>query len=452
MRRRNIQLFLLLGVLAVTSLFSCGVDRWPEYYPLTGRDLWIDSIMREEYLWFEDIPNSKDLNYFLDPEAFLEKIKSPLDKGYSSVDTLSATPPPSYGFDYSLYNITDNDTAYNALITYVIPNSPAAEIGLKRGEWIMKINDDFITKKTEKLLNEGESQKLTLGKYSAEENEEGEKIETITSYRDADLPAARPVEDVVIPAYDIITNGTKNIGYLVYNSFSTECNSELLRLSQFYKDNSITDFVLDLRYNAGGAMDCVQLLASILAPADKLGSPFATLLYSQKRAAKDRELTLDTQLLQGGSNLNLPKLYVLTTSTTAAASEMLINCLKPYMTVVVVGNTTKGVTVATESFPSDKFWWMLHLVVCEVFNSEDKADYANGFTPDYAVSPLSDLAKVLPLGDPDEELLSAALGIIDGSIVLPEPDPDPEPEPETQMTVVKSMKVKRTFRNGLIIK
>ena len=43
-------------------------------------------------------------------------------------------------------------------------------------------------------------------------------------------------------------------------------------------------------------------------------------------------------------------------------------------------------------------------------------------------------------------MLSAALGIIDSSIVLP------EPEPETQMKAVKSVKVKRTFRNGLIVK
>ena len=67
---------------------------------------------------------------------------------------------PSYGFDYTLYSIVGNDTAFNALITYVIPGSPAAEVGLKRGEWIMKVNDDFITKKTEELLKEGESRKL----------------------------------------------------------------------------------------------------------------------------------------------------------------------------------------------------------------------------------------------------------------------------------------------------
>ena len=406
MRRRNIQLFLLLGVLALTSLFSCGVDRWPEYYKWTGRDLWIDSVMREEYLWFEDIPDSKNVNYFLAPEAFLKSIRSSLDKDYSSVDTLYATPTPSYGFDYSLYRISGNDTAYNALITYVIPESPASEVGLKRGEWIMQINDDYITKKTEKLLTEGENQKLLVGKYVSAVNDDGEDESKIESYRDVVL------------------------------------------LSQFFKDKDITDLVLDLRYNAGGEMECVQLLADILVPADKLNSPFASLEYSQKRKYKDHELTLDSKLLQGGVNLNLSKVYVLTSSTTAAASEMLINCLRPYMTVITIGTTTKGETVATESFPSNQFLWVLRPVVCQVFNSEGEADYTKGFTPNYAVSELSDFAKVLPLGDPNEALFSAAIGIIDGSIVLPEP----KPEPETQMTVVKSVKVKRYFCNGLIIK
>ena len=197
----------------------------------------------------------------------------------------------------------------------------------------MKVNDDFITKKTEELLKEGENRKLLMGEYSTQENEAGETEGVITSYGEANLPAARPVEDVTIPAYDVLTGG---VGYLAYNSFSTEDNSELLRLSQYYKENNVKEFVLDLRYNAGGAMDCVQLLATILAPADKLGSTLASLEYSLKQMSKDRELTFDDQLLQGGSNLNLSKVYILTSSTTAGAAEMLINCLKPYMTVVLV--------------------------------------------------------------------------------------------------------------------
>ncbi|WP_291528238.1 S41 family peptidase [Bacteroides sp. UBA939] len=448
MRRRNIQLSLLLGVLTLTGLSSCGVDRWPEYYPLTGRDLWIDSVMRQEYLWFESIPSSKKLNYFLEPKTFLKGILSPLDKNYSTVDTLYITPPPSYGFDYTLERMQDNDTAYIALVSYVIPNSPAAESGLQRGEWIMMINGDYLTRKNETLLTKGESRELLIGKYTTIENEEGEKAGVIQSNRTVTLPASRPVEDDVIPAYNVYKNGNLSVGYLVYNNFNTESNSQLLQLSQFYKEHNVTDFILDLRYNAGGEMECVQLLADILVPADKLGSPFASLKYNQKQEAKNRELTLNPQLLQGGSNLNLPKVYILTGTATAAASEMLINCLKPYMTVVLIGSTTKGETVATESFPNNKFLWILRTVVCEVFNSEYEADYAKGFAPDYAVNELSDRAKVLPLGDPNEALLNTALGIINGSTVLPES----KSETNMKRTEVKSVKVKRTFRNGLIVK
>lgn len=447
MRRKNIQIFLLLGVLALTGLSACGEDRWPAYYKWTGRALWIDSIMREEYLWAEEIPGEEELNYFLEPDAFLTKIISPLDKGYSTVDTLYATPLPSYGFDYTLYGIADNDTAYNALVTYVLPHSPAAEAGLQRGEWIMKINDDFITENTEKSLSEGGALKLLIGKYSTLETETGEAGIIISSHT-ANLTAARPVEDVTIPSYGIPADG---VGYLAYNSFSTEADSELLRLSLFYKENNVKDLILDLRYNAGGETDCVQLLATLLAPADKLGSTLASLQHNPRQMSKDRELTLDAQLLQSGTNLNLSRLYILTSNTTAGASEMLINCLKPHMTVILVGAATKGENVATASFPSDKFQWVLRPVVCEVFNAEGKADYSAGFTPDYTVTPLQNPAKVLPLGNPDEELLSAALGLIDGSIVLPEPEPEPEQEPETPMKAVKSVQVKRTFRNGLII-
>lgn len=403
-----------MGILALTSLFSCGVDRWPEYYPLTGRDLWIDSLMREEYLWYKDIPASKTLNYFLAPSAFLDKIKSPLDKGYSSVDTLYASPAPSYGFDYALYRIADNDTAYNAMITYVIPGSPADQARLKRGEWIMMINNDYITRKTEDLLTEGETRELLIGNYFTQEDEEGNLIGFIRSDHAATLPAARPVKDEVIPAYNILTAGTMKVGYLAYNSFDPDYNAELIELSQLYKNENITDFILDLRYNAGGEMECVQLLAEILAPARAQGANFASLIHSDKQAAKDRDIILDAQLLQGGANLNLPKLYVLTGTTTAGAAEMLINCLNPYMDVILIGATTTGETVATASFYDDRFPYILRPVVCEVYNSEGEADYSKGFTPNYAVSELSNPAKVLPLGNPGEALLNAALGIIDG--------------------------------------
>ena len=170
------------------------------------------------------------------------------------------------------------------------------------------------------------------------------------------LPAVRPVTESAI--YDtnfIQLEGTDyKIAYLAYNSFTAgtaeqvKYNNELRAFSPECKQRGINNLVLDFRYNSGGEMECVQLLADILVPADKLETLFAFLQYNDKQSAQNRDLILDSQLLQGGVNLNLPSFISSQSGTTAGAAEMLINCLKPYMKVVLIGQTTKGEYVATE--------------------------------------------------------------------------------------------------------
>ena len=96
-------------------------------------------IMQQNYLWYQDLPSYDDMNLFQEPATFLSNVKSKNDS-YSFVDSVMETPLPTYGFDYSLVRSADIDTAYNALITYVIPGSPAAQAGLVRGDWIMKVD------------------------------------------------------------------------------------------------------------------------------------------------------------------------------------------------------------------------------------------------------------------------------------------------------------------------
>ena len=87
MKRGKRLILPLLGTLILTSLFSCGVDRWPEYYPETGRDIWIDSVMRQEYLWYRDMPSPAAPDYFQKPEAFLKKAVAFMDNGFSKIDS-----------------------------------------------------------------------------------------------------------------------------------------------------------------------------------------------------------------------------------------------------------------------------------------------------------------------------------------------------------------------------
>lgn len=437
---------MLLATLAMPFLASCGVNRWEEYYPLTQRDMWIDSLMREEYLWYKDIPSSENLNYFSEPATFLNSLLSSLDDGYSRIDSLYDVPETGYGFDYTLYSIADNDTAYNALVTYIMPGSPAEEAGLKRGEWIMMVDNEYITKKNETILTEGTAKKLLVGTYGETTDEEGETVGFIKADRETQLPATRDVQDEDIPVCQVLEQNGKHIGYMLYNTFSPDNANEVKQYAQQFKDNNVSDVVLDLRYNAGGDMESVELMAAILAPANQMGNALAQLKYSDKKSTKDRTLTLDESLLQGTANLGLTRLYVLTSTTTAGASEMLINCLKPYMDVFIVGEKTKGQTVATEPFCSQKHSYCLRPVVCEVFNAQGTADYASGFTPDEQAGSLSNLATVLPFGDPNETLLAKAIALINGETTS---DEGVQTRLSRNMTAVKHVNTRRHFSTGL---
>lgn len=143
MNLRKILLFPTLIFVLISGLFSCGEDRWPEYAELTALDTWMYYTMVDNYLWYESLPTYEETNLFVVPETFLSNVVVSGDS-YSYVDSVMETPLPTYGFDYSLVRSSSIDSAYNALVTYVIPNSPADQAGLKRGNWIMKVDTSYI--------------------------------------------------------------------------------------------------------------------------------------------------------------------------------------------------------------------------------------------------------------------------------------------------------------------
>lgn len=61
---RKILLIPALIVVSVSSFFSCGVDRWPEYAHLTELDTWMYDIMQQNYLWYQYMPGYDEVNLF----------------------------------------------------------------------------------------------------------------------------------------------------------------------------------------------------------------------------------------------------------------------------------------------------------------------------------------------------------------------------------------------------
>lgn len=429
MKARNILIYLLTGILAPVYLGSCGVDRWPEYAEQTKTDLWIDSVMRINYYWYQDIPESKGLNYFVAPAQFFKNILSKQDK-FSVIDSLRpvtrsiADTYDSYGIQFNL-NYKPNDTAYYAHVMYIAHDSPAAAANLERGDWIMEIDNEPITSKNSDRLYKGDAMTLTIGYFVADKD-------TIIAYENpVEIAASRPIEDNPVYYHNVYTRGDKRIGYLVYNHFSfgptdnqnnRPYDEDLLKVSRDFAANQVNEFVLDLRYNNGGYISCAQLLSTILAPASCMGKELGYLQFNDQ--FPDLEfLNFDQSLISSGSNLDLKTLYVLTSNMTASASEMVINCLKPYMEkIVIIGQTTVGKNVGSNSYANERQMIIMHPIVCEIFNSDDNSDYTSGFTPDYALNENNVLAQFLPFGNPDELLLNKALDIIENGVETETPE------------------------------
>lgn len=395
---------------------------------------WIDNFMRDKYYWYDEIPAASKLNYSADEETFFYsllsnkdgKIHSGTQYPYSYIESLSSTRSTiqtdySYGFEFTILGLSNG--SYVALVQYVLDDSPAAEAGLKRGDWIIGMDNDYITASNYTNLYGSSACTFSLGVWS--ENEEGKYVLNLSN--SININSARAVEDNPIYTYNTLNAGDKSVGYLVYNHFSrgktdssTEYDTELKGVSSFM--NGVDEFVLDLRYNNGGLITSAHLLSSILAPADALGKTLASLEYNSKNTSSNYTYKLSVD--NSTSNLNLNRLYVLTSNSTASASEIIINCLRPYMTVVVIGEQTEGKNVGSITETSTDKKWAMHPIVCKIYNSQGKSDYENGFSPDIdlheafgydADGYVNTIYSLYPLGDENERLLAAALNHIEGN-------------------------------------
>lgn len=392
---------------ALFLLCSCEIQELPD--PSTPSEEqttneWIEQTMRLYYLWDDEIPESKRLNFGQEAEPFFLSLLTRKDGKtdddgthyfYSSINKKSPSSATksylgegnSFGFEFQYYYI-QNLRIYALLTLYVLPDSPADKEGLKRGDWIVKINNKAVPGDAQSLLKALDTTSPVPVSFGIER-----KLNDPSSATTKTLTAAKVTDNPVF-VNKVIAYGKKKVAYLAYNHFTagpTEesgdelFNHTLRQAFREFKKASPDAFVLDLRYNGGGLVSCAQLLATLLAPASALDDVFCKLTYNgqNNKYPKQQELRLDTKLA-GSDNLNLSTLFVITSQRTASASEAVINGLKPYLNanLIIVGDTTEGKNVGSLTFDDDAYDWELHPIVSRLSNKEGFSDYANGFVPD----------------------------------------------------------------------
>lgn len=413
---------------------SCGEDRTGEFYALIEDRMWIEETLRENYLWAEDMPVIEDEDeYFKEPATFFKNMlsKNALNgKGdkYSYMEETAAENEEesrslmldrtsTYGMEFVLTNDPTGTTAHTfARVLYVLPGSPAEEAGIRRGDWISAINQDRITTDNYQQLIQGGV--ISLARNQLVNTEGGilwQPKDTLNVGPSTQMEINPFLTDTV---YEV--DGLK-IAYLVYTEFATGPNNEgseavyneqMKQIFAQFKAQSPDAFILDLRYNNGGYLQCAQALGSLLAPASAIGKDFVNLTFNEKADPQVIRYPFDQQYAD--ANLNLNKVYILTGDETASASEAVINGLIPYMgaeNVVLIGTKTEGKNVAMSSFKNETYGLTLWPVIAYVSNANNEGDYSEGFTPHYELNEFN-IIDWHPLGSPDEYLLKNTLSLI----------------------------------------
>lgn len=103
----------------------------------------------------------------------------------------------------------------------------------------------------------------------------------------------------------------------------------------------------------------------------------------------------------------------MTGSHTASAAELLINSLRPYLTVIQSGQQTLGKDMASfviKDYRNPQLVpkWEIYPMIFKLYNAAGKGDYSNGLIPDQTADELSALP-LKPFGDISDPLIQSCL-------------------------------------------
>ena len=272
-------------------------------------------------------------------------------------------------------------------IGYVHQGSPAYEAGLKRGDTIYKVNGTALSASSRNYQT-----------YMNELYYSPSGTYTLEFIRDADFNSAFSVT-VTTGTYiynpvlysAVLTKDAHNIGYLVLENFDLNCQEFVVDIIDQFAAQNITDLILDLRFNPGGAVAQSRYLTSAIAGTAHLDDTFVKVKFRDGKTQdwKFRGGPDDQDNLGIASDLGLERLYVIGSYGTASASELVINSLRGIdFPVYLYGGRTEGknVGMTTTQTTYNGRNYLFSPITFRVANAKDFGDYPDGFAPDVMVN------------------------------------------------------------------
>jgi carboxyl-terminal processing protease len=357
-----------------------------------GRKQFVAEIMSNYYLWYDRVP-PVDIAAVSSPEELMRAMSYPELDHWSGMQRQAERREffdqgRFQGLGYTLGQ--DADGALR--ISWVHEGSAAGRAGLDRGAVIVALDGQPV-------------ESLSLQDLNAELTRDVVRhtiLELDGTVREVELVQG-DVQITSVKSPTVLDTPAGPVGYLMFTTFVLPGEDELKQAFSGFRAQGISRLVIDLRYNGGGLLRTAALLGSLI-ESDAAGQPLIVETYNDQHPDLNRRRLM----FETPESVNASHVVFLTTGRTASASEQVINGLRPYLDVDIVGTTTLGKPVGADSW--DHCEYTLAPITFHSLNAVGEGDFFGGIQPSCEVD--DDLLH--RLGDPEEAQLGAALRLLAG--------------------------------------
>jgi C-terminal peptidase prc len=322
----------------------------------------------------------------------------PIDNSYSYITSAAANDAFYDDSQFIGFGFRQSTNETDITVLQVYDNSPALDAGLSRGDRITHVNGQSVAAMVANgtvasafgLTEIGVSADITIVKPSGEQ-------------RSARM-AKRLVTIPTVSSTRVVEVDGRRVGYLTFQNFVRPSVAALNDAFAALKTAGVTELVLDLRYNGGGLIDVAVHLGSLIGGSRTSGQVMVNYVHNDKIGPLLNKTTRFNQAPEQA--LNLQRLFVITTRSSASASELIINALRPYMPVTVIGDTTYGKPVG--QYGLNFCEKVLVPVAFSLKNVNNEGDFFDGIPANCPAA--DDITH--QLGDPAEASYAEALNFI----------------------------------------
>ena len=270
-----------------------------------------------------------------------------------------------------------------------IDNSPASKVGVKAGDYIVKINDIQVQGKT--LTEAVELMRGPVGTdIEITVRRRGEK-KALTFVITRDIIEVSSVKSEI---------KDEKTGYMRLTSFNENSGDQIKnKIKEFKKNGKIENYILDLRNNPGGLLSQAVKISDFFLDNGEIVST------KSKRKYENRKW-----FAKKGDILKSNTLVVLINYGSASASEIVAGALQDHKRAILIGESTYGKGSVQSIIPL-KNNGAIRLTVSKYYLPSGKSISDVGVTPDIEVDESSDEFR---LNTETDNQLSFALKLLNG--------------------------------------